>query len=293
MSRSKYWCWTLNNYTPDDLDRLSAPNPDVVYMIFGREVGASGTPHLQGTTCFRERKRLTQVKAFIGQRAHCEATRCLTQSIEYCRKDGEVTEYGAVPQSKKDRSDLEAFKQSVKEGVTAIKELRELHSDVCAKFPRFVKEYLDDKRVVARVQVHELRPWQEELNRVLNLRPNSREIRFIVDREGNNGKSWFARHYCELHPNAQIIIPGKKADMAYAMREDCRVFFFDCPRSKQGEYVQYDFLEEVKNGYVFSPKYESRLKIIDTPHVVVFMNEQPDMTKLSADRYEITELTNG
>jgi len=79
--------------------------------------------------------------------------------------------------------------------------------------------------------------------------------------------------------------------MAYTIREDCKTFFFDCPRSKQGEFIQYDFLEEVKNGYLFSPKYESRVKrLATTPHVIVFMNEHPDMAKLSEDRYSITTL---
>lgn len=87
-----------------------------------------------------------------------------------------------------------------------------------------------------------------------------------------------------------IVIPGKKADMAYTIIETKRVFFFDCPRSKQGEFIQYDFLEEVKNGYFFSPKYESRFKRLLTPHIVVMMNEHPDKTKLSADRFTIIEL---
>lgn len=88
-----------------------------------------------------------------------------------------------------------------------------------------------------------------------------------------------------------IIVPGKKADMAYVVQEECRVFFLDCPRSKQGDFIQYDFIEELKNGYVFSPKYESRIKKLKTPHIVVLMNEQPDMSKLSMDRYSITNLT--
>lgn len=78
--------------------------------------------------------------------------------------------------------------------------------------------------------------------------------------------------------------------MAYVVREECKTFFLDCPRSKQGEFIQYDFLEELKNGYLFSPKYESKVKTFKTPHVVVFMNEHPDMEKLSNDRYSITTL---
>lgn len=120
--------------------------------------------------------------------------------------------------------------------------------------------------------------------------PDKREIIFVVDRTGNEGKTWFSRYFCSLHEDAMIIVPGKKADMAYTVRSDCKTFLIDCPRSKQGEYIQYDFLEELKNGFVFSTKYESKAKIFPTPHVVVFMNEPPDFDKLSADRYSITEL---
>lgn len=292
--KGKNWCFTLNNYTPADIDRLSEQIPGVEYLIFGKEVGSSGTPHLQGTVCFASRKRLQQVNALLGQ-CHCSLTRSLPQSIEYCKKDGEFTEWGTAPSQpgagKGRRNDLDEFKESVKAGVTDMKELRELHSTVCAQFPRFVKEYVDDCREEICVTAYPLRKWQEELNQTLNRSPDPREIIFIVDRVGNQGKSWFTRYYCELHDNAQIIIPGKKADMAYVAREDCRVYFFDTPRSKQGDFIQYDFLEEMKNGYFFSPKYESRIKKIATPHIVVCMNEYPDMEKLSADRYKVISLT--
>lgn len=94
--RAKHWMFTMNNYTPADLYRLSAPIPGVDYLIFGKEVGASGTPHLQGSVCFQSRKRLQQVKAIIGD-AHCTVARHLLQSIEYCKKDGDFTEVGSIP----------------------------------------------------------------------------------------------------------------------------------------------------------------------------------------------------
>lgn len=292
--RAKYWCFTLNNYTPADVDRLSAPIPQVDYLIFGKEIAPSGTPHLQGTVCFQSRKRLSQLVTTIG-RAHFTVTQLLSQSIEYCKKDGDFTEVGTIPaagEAKKERPDiLEEFKNSVKEGVTDLATLREMHSAVCAQYPRFVVEYISDCRPAIKVDSHPLRDWQAVLHGQLILAPDKREIYFIVDASGNQGKSWFARYYCDLHDNAQIIVPGKKADMAYVVREDAKVFFFDCPRSKQGDFIQYDLLEELKNGYIFSPKYESRIKKLATPHVVVLMNEYPDMTKLSEDRYAVTVLT--
>ncbi|MGL5936514.1 MAG: hypothetical protein ACRCZI_12950 [Cetobacterium sp.] len=289
--RAKHWSFTLNNYTPDDVDRLSAPDQslEIDYIIFGKEVGASGTPHLQGTVCFQSRKRLPQVKAIIGN-AHCTITRSLLQSIEYCKKEGDFIENGSIPAGRGERSDLDDFKQSVQEGIIDLKELRDRHSKICAQYPRFVKDYIDDWKEKISVEPHLMREWQQTLNHLLLLPPDPRHIIFIVDRTGNQGKSWFARYYCDLHENAQIIVPGKKADMSYVVDESCRVFFLDCPRSKQGEFIQYDFLEELKNGFIFSPKYESRIKKLNPPHVVVLMNEFPDMSKLSGDRYSITTL---
>lgn len=291
--RAKNWCFTLNNYTPADLDRLSSPLEGVTYLIYGKEIGESGTPHLQGTVCFQSRKRLAAVIALIGQ-CHCSITRYLLQSIEYCKKEGDFTEIGTVPRAESERGsrcDLESFKESVKSGIYSISELRELHSEVCARYHKFVADYIQDNKPKVTVEAHPLMPWQEELYNRLRLTPDNRQIIFIVDRVGNKGKSWFARYYCGMHDNAQIIVPGKKADMAYVVREDTRTFFLDCPRSKQGEFIQYDFLEELKNGYLFSSKYESRCKTLPTPHVVVLMNEHPDETKLSSDRYSITTLT--
>jgi hypothetical protein len=64
--------------------------------------------------------------------------------------------------------------------------------------------------------------------------------------------------------------------MAYALRPFLKVLFLDAPRSRQGEYIQYDFLEDVKNGYMISTKYESKAKMYAPIHVVVNMNEEPD-----------------
>lgn len=294
--RAKHWCFTMNNYTDQDVQRLSNPLPGVEYLVFGREVGASGTRHLQGYVCFQSRKRLSQCIAIIGQ-AHFTVTRFVLQSIEYCKKDGDFIEVGTAPSAEDinrgrgKRNDLEDFKNSVKEGETNIQVLTELHSSVVARFPKFVEKYTSLYKPQVSVPAFPLRQWQADLNNRLLLPPHPREIIFVVDAVGNQGKSWFCRYYEGLHPeNTQIIIPGKKADMAYTVREDVRVFFMDCPRSKQGEFIQYDFLEELKNGYVFSPKYESKVKKFETPHVVVVMNEQPAMDKLSMDRYSITTL---
>jgi len=290
MSNAACWCFTLNNYTDADIDRIKDIGDTVQYCIIGKETGESGTPHLQGFVKFKTRVRLARCKLYVGERAHVEPTRQVPAAIQYCQKDGDFIEFGDLSTTSGRRSDLDSFKESVKAGIYCAKRLREAHSEVFAKYPRFCNDYIADYMPVKVVEDHELRPWQEELTRRLAEPPNDRTIIFVVDYDGNAGKSWFAQRYCQDHVDAQLILPGKVADMSYMLRTDIRVLFCDAPRSKQGEFLQYDFFEHVKNGHVFSPKYESRVKTLNKVHVVIMMNEKPDMQKLSLDRYCLIEM---
>lgn len=289
MSRAKHWCFTLNNYTDNDIERITNNAYLVDYIIFGREVGQSGTPHLQGFVSFPNRVRLNNCVETIGQ-AHFTVARSVDHAIQYCKKDGDFTEIGIRPAVKGARNDLEAFKQAVLGGETDMKKLRIEHSDICAKYPKFVNDFVQDNIPRPIIKFFPLRPWQQTVYDALKLQPDARTIFFIVDYQGNGGKSWFGHYYCYLHDNAQVLLPGKKADMSYALNPLVRVLFIDAPRSKQGDFIQYDFLEDVKNGYVFCSKYESKIKYLQPCHVVVFMNEDPDMNKLSRDRYVIKRL---
>ena len=260
-------------------------------MLFGKEVGENGTPHLQGAVFFTKRQRMTQVKAILGGDPHLEIIRNVNAKINYCKKDGDWYEFGELTGGQGKRSDLEGFKDDVKAGMVSLNEIREHHSDVYAKYPRFCLEFIQDHYPKVIIPDHPLRPWQQSLHDKLEGEADRRKIIFIVDVVGNSGKSWFAHWYARLKgESVQVLLPGKKADMAYTLKPGLKVVFLDAPRSKQGEFIQYDFLEDLKNGYVFSPKYESRVKTYEPIHVVVNMNERPDDTKLSADRYEIVNI---
>lgn len=82
-ARSRNWCFTLNNYTPEDIKIIT--NLDCKY-VFQEEKGESGTPHLQGLLCFRNAKTLGGVKKILP-RAHFEITKNLQASILYCSKE--------------------------------------------------------------------------------------------------------------------------------------------------------------------------------------------------------------
>lgn len=290
VQRAKNWFYTLNNFTEDESINCFRLPPSATFHVVGREVGTNGTPHLQGTIGYSERRSMAQVKSDLSPRCHLEPTRKVQKSIKYCRKEGDSQSFGDVPSGATvgARTDLEGFKESVKEGQYDVRVLRDMHSEVLAKYPRFCLEFIRDHRPLREVEDHPLRPWQQTLSDLLELAPDSRTILFVVDIEGDSGKSWFADYYHYHHQSSvQVLNPSKKNDMAYALDETKSIFFFDAPRSKQGDFIQYDILEELKNGRVFSPKYESGMKYFPKCHVIVLMNEIPDMEKLSSDRYHI------
>lgn len=288
--QSKRWCFTLNNYDQTELDAIrESLSTAARYAIIGKEVGKEGTPHLQGYVSFTKNYRLTGIKKLLGDRAHCEIAEGDEHSnYNYCSKEGDFIEIGERRSAGK-RSDLEDFKEAVKAGNRDPKRLREDFSEVCCKYPRFVAEYIRDNVPEPILEMHPLRDWQQELYSKLTHKPDDRQVIFVVDYEGNKGKSWFAKYYCHLHDNAFLMRPGKHADMAYMLPPTLKVLFLDCTR-KQVEYMPYTFMEELKDGYVGSSKYESCIKKYDNLHVVVLMNQDPDRAALSDDRYHVIKL---
>jgi len=99
MSRSLYFCFTLNNWTEPEQEQLRALilSPRVGYLVFGREVGESGTPHLQGYIEFQERLRLNQVREYLPPRAAIFVRRGNgVQASEYCKKENDFEQFGEL-----------------------------------------------------------------------------------------------------------------------------------------------------------------------------------------------------
>lgn len=110
----KKWCFTLNNYSDEEYTRLlQCFGSSTVYFIIGKEVGESGTPHLQGYFELKKRDRITGLKNKISGRAHFEVARGTgSDNRVYCSKGGDFTEGGTLSESsssngkRKDRDEL-------------------------------------------------------------------------------------------------------------------------------------------------------------------------------------------
>lgn len=292
-SRARHWQFTINNYSDADeqilRDLSERDGSPVSYLIYGKEVGASGTPHLQGHVSFKQQTWFSTVQTELPPGTHLEVVRLLQRHIDYCKKDGSFTEYGTPPTREASkqgtRADLDEFRRTVSSGVYDGPTLREKHPVVMARYPVFARSVVDDLRPKPKVPDHPLRDWQQSVVDAVHEQPDPRSILFVVDERGDQGKSFLADYLQERHQNVLVLEPGKLADLAYVYEPGTEILIVDVPRSRT-KYLDYSFLESIKNGRLFCTKYESRMIRFRPPHVIVFMNEHPDPNALSADRYK-------
>lgn len=140
MSHTRGYCFTLNNYTELDIEKLRTL--DVDYLIFGREVGDEGTPHLQGFLYKKTKIRFKKIKRMLGKRYHIEAQKgSIAQAIEYCMKDEDYEEIGDRPRQGK-RTDLDLIKHDLKKNITEQQIANKYFSQWC-QYRRAFREYRD------------------------------------------------------------------------------------------------------------------------------------------------------
>ena len=91
--RAKRWCFTLNDSMEEDVERVrgACTEANCQFAVVGKEVGDSGTPHLQGFVHFKKQILFTAVKKMLGSRGHFEVARGTDeQKDEYCQKGGDI-----------------------------------------------------------------------------------------------------------------------------------------------------------------------------------------------------------
>ena len=140
----------------------------------------------------------------------------------------------------------------------------------------------------------ELYPWQEELEQRIKGPPSDRSVIWIHEPDGKCGKSAFTKHLA-LRGDT-LVVGGKAADSLHGIRDwvnpvkgtakKLHIVVIDIPRC-QKDFVSYQTMEKAKDGCFFSGKYEGTMTLYNPPHILVFSNQPPDRTQMSADRWEI------
>lgn len=117
--RARAWCFTINNYLPEDLESCRAlKKKKISYLIFGEEVGdRTGTPHIQGYVRFENQRTRAQVAKLLPK-AHLEVAKGSdVQNQTYCSKEQKFEEYG-TPSKQGAREDLKSVVDAVDAGAS-------------------------------------------------------------------------------------------------------------------------------------------------------------------------------
>ena len=251
-SKSRGWVFTLNNYSDTETHQiLEYCKSNNKKYIFGKEVGEQGTPHLQGYIYSKNAIRFSTLKKICRRWRIKPAKGSMEDNRKYCSKDGDFETN--IPPPKMKRKD----------------------------------------RLLLKYENTVWKDWQKDIIDIVDGPINDRTINWYWEESGNIGKSYLTK-YLALKYDA-IICSGKKADVFNQVLdwfkgkdedEDPRLILVDCPREDMN-YFNYGALESIKNGLIFSGKYEGGVCAYEPPHVICFANTPPDKHTMSEDRWNI------
>ncbi len=255
-SQSRKWCFTLNNYTEDEYNSIIVyTSKKNLKYVLGKEVGENGTPHIQGYIESKSPMLFTSMKKLLP-RAHWEKGKGNTeQNLNYCSKDGNF--------------------------VTNIE-----------------KELTDQEKIIEKKKLKYAsvtwKSWQEDVLNMIKGPANDRMVYWLYDPIGNNGKS-FLCDYINLYYEC-VIADGKKENIFNQVKiksidqnKRVKIILVDVPRASQ-DFINYGVIEKLKDGLIYSGKYEGGQVHLDDVHVLCFSNEKPDFTKMSMDRWKVIEI---
>lgn len=115
MSSARNICFTLNNYGPTEIDAFASWD-QITYLVYGKEISSTGTPHLQGYVEFSTNKKFVTITKKLP-RAHLEARKgTAKQASDYCKKeDPNYIEIGTISNQGK-RTDIEGATEMIING---------------------------------------------------------------------------------------------------------------------------------------------------------------------------------
>lgn len=169
----------------------------------------------------------------------------------------------------------------------------------------YTSDYVYTRSDIAILDVEENRfPWQSKFMKELfnesetsMNNPDDRKIYWIKDPIGNSGKSKFIKWLYDKYPKIIKISFGSATQLRSSICNAGaqKLYFIDIPRTLGDDDSLESLvstLEDVKNGFVVSNMYgKMSTLIMEPPHIVVFSNMSHPDSMMSADRWEIRNIS--
>jgi len=254
-NRCRRYCATLNNWNEEEYKNIiELSQKKCLKYIIGKEIGEKcGTPHLQMYFEFKNQVDFSVLKKW-NERIHWKkADGTCKHNYNYCSKDGDFVQKNML--TKQDEIKIK---------------LKARYKDVVWK------------------------DWQQDILNIVGTEADDRTVHWIYDEEGNKGKS-FLKKYISLNYDC-LVCDGKKLDVLNQLKticidgnKDIKIILLDVPRHNR-DFINYGLLEQLKDGHVYSGKYEGGEIYLDNIHVIVFSNDEPDYSKFSRDRWNVISI---
>lgn len=252
ISPAKRWPFVLNNYTDEEISSIVPILKEKCKVwAFSKEVGESGTPHLQGYVEFKLKTRPRSIgctpRIHWGDKNGKPARGTREENLDYIRKAGPVYMSGGLPEP------------------------------------------------VRTISYEQMYDWQKEIIEEIEQTPNDRTIVWIWSEQGCLGKTAICK-YLTVNYGA-ICLHGKGHDVRNGISDYVKtqgdtpkIVVVPVPRCKGSTYVSYEALENIKDMYFYSGKFEGGMVCGNPPHLYIFANEPPQTEKLSEDRWVIRNI---
>lgn len=242
---SRSWCYTINNYGEGDVEfvkRLPATR-----HVASKEIGESGTPHIQGSVTFTSPFRLSALKK-LHATAHWEITKSVTHSEMYCMKADSEVIINVNNSKQGKRSDLESACEILK--TEGLKKVAEECPTVFVKYHRG----LNALKTITQTQ-------PENFVKMDNL---------VLIGEPGIGKT---RRAFEMYPDLyQVSIPHKKGQLWFDNYDGQDVILID---DFYGE-IQYSLMLRLLDGYRMQVQTKGGFVNKNWTKVIITSNDHPE-----------------
>jgi hypothetical protein len=164
-----------------------------------------------------------------------------------------------------------------------------------------IENLMAEKRMNEAYERMRLKPWQRELENLLNAVPTRRVIHIISDERGGSGKTMWRSYMRALYSSKVLSLTPSETDnilyhaaIQYSGAAGPRVIICDVQRSHLLSGMLLGACELLKDGEFFSGKYAGRyVKWENKPHIVLLTNTSFEAIKriqrdsLSFDRVRV------
>lgn len=140
-----------------------------------------------------------------------------------------------------------------------------------------------------------LLPWQLSVyNLIQKNEDGDRRINWLYDPNCGAGKTSLTKYLFKAMPTC-IASRGRYEDLAQIMKSfgethdlnDTFLFLYNIPKETNPKNISYGGLENIKDGLITSPKYESSTLVFNNPIVWIMANCLPVMDKVDPKRWKI------